>query len=889
MQNTQTAPPQPKKRFSFRSSNLTSRPAHVAENVPSSVTATPPATDHQSQQQGKRVSVLHPNPHLSVSLQHPPTFAEKIAGSSSASSTQDGSSSKQDHLIHPSHILLNPSMLTHSPPTHHEKHHHHESNPLMAPQSTQQHRPSQQQHPPTTAEDFSGMDSFTLLSKLAEMFENGTSGGFPSNRKILQLIKMTWHWIYLLEESRQSQEDGGNIAVGGCSQDGLEVFECLKQSLTRVQEFIVVKNEGELLQNVVMNLQIAVAKDGEMRAEIGARANTAPGQVLESGSNGDGMQVKKDDVVQAFKDLLTLMVQLLINKNAMERLVQMLRIMYSMLIGPVATHKSADDSSATPSVAASSSQDTINAASQNGSVEEEIFSGCATHKDTPKEPTEKPKPLKSTIAVPREALGDVFRVLAPHLLPQNVIKGAMTASAPKNTPSGKISSKSSLAQTLSTIESRVLESNEKTSTNDNGTPAQDFIEVLTALWNSEKDADSIQLREQMVKLLKSVEILYRFGEHFFKVTVNAEETPGRGNLVIAIDLGLKFLQRFVKTPITPLKNALIHLNSLLITDIIPNHGPCIYNMFQHLKDAFISSDLALSHPEKLHKVAFEFRNMVDSIDSGYLPAGAESDGESELVSDGSVGIEVSTVTGVVKNVWEDVRKDDFLLGVSEDGGKWWNALFVDGDGGAVVKLSLWRDFSTILLPAILVDFKTLEIPKLEYTENKYKFELENLEINFKGMLPSLCKIKVENEVFFGFDKQVAVEYSQGVIVELFQMCIQMDQIPFKAERSGCIRLAEEGFMDVLAENRGITLAVHVALDSNATSANTILVKSVNVMVQDLEIRIYGTRNDAIYRVFEKAMAKKVSKAIKESVEQELKVVIEKWDGTLTQVKKLIVA
>ncbi|KAJ3025995.1 UNVERIFIED_CONTAM: hypothetical protein HDU68_006367 [Siphonaria sp. JEL0065] len=854
----------PKKRFSFVSS-------------PHSTNPTTPAQDPT-----RRVSIFR--------RKHVPPAALHHQSPSQLELEQEAQQQQQARqelaaLILPTQILTNPSLLTQkarplmSQQSHqHSHHHHHNSAPgNLAPAS------ATSTNAQSSQDNYIPLDAYTLLNKAAEMLESSHQGSFATNRRMLKWIKMTRNWISLLEEEQDKKRRGVDVSANGddlCSPDGDKLVACFKQSMNRVEEFLTGKNEGELVQNMIVNLQIAVDKENEFHEE--------KSQVEHAG----GVPFKRDDVVQAFKDLFTIVSHVMVNKGATQMMVQVLRVVYSMLIGTVhnikleepavPVHVTAEDSINAASVAAR--QEITQKESAKGPMEsttgKHIPSLPAKATTTSEVPTQGPSNANtnpeaaSTVLIPHDVLGDIMHVLTSHFLPSNLFKSS-TSSSLSSTPPPKQSppkAKSPL--------SHAFESLTKTASASDNAPATDLISIVTALWDNENDAECVQVRDQMLKLLETVEVLYVFAEHF----LDDEETPGRGNLEISIDLGLKFIQRFIKTPITPLKTALDQLLPLFSSDILPKHGPCILLTLQTLNDAFRSPDLIRNDPQKLNKVASDFHSMTTDLYSTPLPTSAN--GESKFISHDTIGTEIAVVGDAIKDVWNSVGEDEFVRGLSEDGAEWWKALFVDGDGAVVVKISLWRDFTKLVLPALLVDFQTLTIPKLSYFDDLIKFELENVTIDVEMTLPNLCQLKVENGVLFGFNKEVDVEYTHGVVIKFFQIHLHMEQIPFKAHRSGLFKLSEDGFMDITSTNRGVTVSVQLEIDSAVNNPRTMVVNDVKVQVEDVELRIYGTKNDAAYHDLEKTISGKVVEALKESIEMELKSVVEKWDAPMTKVKKM---
>ncbi|KAI9343233.1 hypothetical protein BDR26DRAFT_858756 [Obelidium mucronatum] len=857
-----------KKRFSFI-------PSHSTRSSSSATIAASEQTEPIDQHPPHaKVSFFHPNPHLSVSLQHPPSFGQKSTAKPKGGNT----------LISPSELLQNPSLIhPHSnnnnnihqhPSTPKNRRHHHQPVSQIPPAPPS----SATDNDPSNPDFYTSLDSFTLISKLTEMIDSST---LPSNSRILKLISMTKNFIDQVNESGHSDQSqkakrssfAGEAADNSStvSDDGARVVECFKRSLQRLEEFVITKNEGELLQNVFSNLKIATEKESARQHESIPSVEHAD----------DGASVKKKDVVHAFKDLLKLAAQVLLSKSATELMVNVLRIVYDVLFGSAVRD---DDNStkelraATPS-APGSSISSVSSTSQHANVKEEDIIAESKDKKQGLKPRNEDKKQQSAIAVPHAVLADIVKVLASHFLPPNLFKRPLEkTSENSDEPPIKAKPVTPLSKTLAAIESRDIDEKNDVTT----APAQDLINILTTMANAENDAECDQLKEQMTTLLESVEILYIFANHFLDDKLNAEETPGRGNLIIAIDLFLKFLQRFVTTSINPLKNSLVQLTSLMTTDIIPKHRPIILHTLQCLRESFSNPELAVNQPDQLHQTASDFRQMVFDFNSVPLPPPV---GETKYLSSGSVGEEIGMVAGVVKNVWKEAGENEFIRAVALDGVEWWKALFVDEEGAVVIKLSLWKDFTNLVLPAILVDFKTLTFPKLSYTDDKIKFDLENVIIDVEAMMPNLCQMRLETGVLFGFSKRVAVEYTHGITVKLFQIHSNMVGIPFRARRSGCMRMSEEGFMDVSVANRGITVSVHLELDSRVTSSKTVTVNDVKVEVEDVMLRIYGTKNDAVYRAFEKSIAKKVVEAIKQSVEHELKSVISKWDAPMTKLKQ----
>ncbi|KAJ3282782.1 hypothetical protein HDU79_009672 [Rhizoclosmatium sp. JEL0117] len=223
-------------------------------------------------------------------------------------------------------------------------------------------------------------------------------------------------------------------------------------------------------------------------------------------------------------------------------------------------------------------------------------------------------------------------------------------------------------------------------------------------------------------------------------------------------------------------------------------------------------------------------------------------------------------------------------GFRENAKEWFNALFIDSDGSFVIKEAFSRDFTKGILPSLLADFKTIIIRDLTYEENNVKYEMEDLEIDLSSMLPHLCRVNIENGVLFGFNNMIKMETTNKVSVEFYQIHMNIMNVPFKMRRGN--KHVEQGNMSVKIDKHGITVLIELewaapSQDARDTVYKLVDVKTVKVTVQNLSVKITGTKHDGIYAAFgNKVLARRISDEIKRGSEMEIRKAIEKWNEVL---------
>ncbi|KAJ3071672.1 hypothetical protein HDU98_004961 [Podochytrium sp. JEL0797] len=856
--------------MSSQKSKSSLRRISIASTTP---TDTPQDTAHQHPL-SPRVTVLNPTPNLTLKLAHPPSYLEKRH----PGATQLTQVPEKPQRISPSDILKDPSLLFKL-----------KQRPLKTMSTTaSQHGGDTawetQSHTTAGGTDptLATLDSYTAIAGLFKMYEGMETGDFPSNRRIRRFLAvcegLISQWMSDLEPGQEVGEMEATGKPKELSEDGKKVVECLQKSLKRMDEFVTEKNQGELIQNMVANLRMAVAKDREFRTDEGE------GQDKDE-KEFDMATEQETGVFKATMELIKMFGSMTMNPSGSRNFIVVMQVLYDLFFAKEGETPPAETPEPTPQAEpAPQGGSSSSSSSSQGDVGEaaNISPPQLPPKAAPTD-TKKAAPSTSAAAATSATLTatQATSVLNTFLLPLLTRKktklssvltdvqakrhAAPEAPAPAAAAPAAEGEWDATAEPAPALAHMAVVETAETS----------LVHILDAL-ASTHDTDAVALQTQMCKMLECVKVLFAFGQTMLQ---DEDVSPGFGNIEILAALVVKFTHRFAPEPlVTQVSRSVQDLVKHVAQNLFAIHGNLITGTLDFLLHAFQHPGAFLQDIPALHKTVQELRGAVEAIES--LPVNDADDANETL------GGKVGDLWDGLNAIWVEVKKNDWVVAVQGDSKEWYQALFADEEGSMTLKQSLWKDFTQLVLPAILVDFKKIRIPELTYSDENVFVKFENMDIDVESMLPSVCQVKLANGIMFGFDDQLDTEYTTSCTVKFFQMHVAMKEVPFEFRKTTLFKLSEKGLMDVNIVDQGITIAINMDLDLTPSGPKTITGNTVNVSVEGVKLHVTSTKSDILYKVFEKAMATKLSDAIRKGLEEQLTKEVEKWDVPLTKMKKM---
>ncbi|KAJ3208953.1 hypothetical protein HDU67_006466 [Dinochytrium kinnereticum] len=293
------------------------------------------------------------------------------------------------------------------------------------------------------------------------------------------------------------------------------------------------------------------------------------------------------------------------------------------------------------------------------------------------------------------------------------------------------------------------------------------------------------------------------------------------------------LSRFANNrPIEPLLTAIKSLSSKL------THSEKLRHLWSDAYDLLrrsFSSDTryikSSDFPGRVRGVAYRIREHV--VEEGLGPY------ETDLK------IILREINGLVN----DLSSDALSRRLGEDMTRMRNALFIDSSTGRpTFKTPLVMDITHVIIPMLWEDIKFIPIPRVEHKSRDWHIVVEDIVLTTENVVPNLMEVKMKNSVLFGLRPEVGTAMDHSLSLNFFQIQADVRDMPFFfRKKTGFPQMTDWGVANFHIGGEGITVRTKIGLDLES-SQTTIYPQKVVVSVENLNLEIIASRNDALYRV-----------------------------------------
>ncbi|KAI8847603.1 hypothetical protein BC829DRAFT_476181 [Chytridium lagenaria] len=206
--------------------------------------------------------------------------------------------------------------------------------------------------------------------------------------------------------------------------------------------------------------------------------------------------------------------------------------------------------------------------------------------------------------------------------------------------------------------------------------------------------------------------------------------------------------------------------------------------------------------------------------------------------------DLKTILREVDGLVKDLTSDTLSKRLGEDVIRMKNALFFDSAGRPTFKTPLVMDITHVIIPMLWEDLKYIPIPRVEHRSRDWHIVVENIILTTENIVPNLMELKVKNSFLIGLRPEVGTAMDHSFTLNFFQ--IQADEKDWLPADDGL------GFANLKIGGEGITVKTKIGLDFES-SRTTIFPQKVVVSVENLDLQIVYSRNDALYRMMHTAI------------------------------------
>ncbi|KAK9768549.1 hypothetical protein K7432_000758 [Basidiobolus ranarum] len=194
-------------------------------------------------------------------------------------------------------------------------------------------------------------------------------------------------------------------------------------------------------------------------------------------------------------------------------------------------------------------------------------------------------------------------------------------------------------------------------------------------------------------------------------------------------------------------------------------------------------------------------------------------------------------------------------------------LFLDESGNPTFKYDLVKDFAK-LIPVIAEKMDYVPLPRVEQSDEKMDVVLDNVVIQCSNILPNFVHIKTDTVVDTNLHAEQNVR--NKVYVKLSHVQVKVKDAAFYYRMKTFPKMTDVGYIDVEMPEDGIEL--DLLLNTNPAKgkkAHLYEVLDCNTRVNDLKLKIHGSKHSTRYKLLAPFINSKVKKIIEQMVPQKL--------------------
>ncbi|KAK9759551.1 hypothetical protein K7432_017343 [Basidiobolus ranarum] len=206
------------------------------------------------------------------------------------------------------------------------------------------------------------------------------------------------------------------------------------------------------------------------------------------------------------------------------------------------------------------------------------------------------------------------------------------------------------------------------------------------------------------------------------------------------------------------------------------------------------------------------------------------------------------------------------------------SLFLDDSGNPTVRYDLIKDFAK-LIPVIAQKLEYLPLPRIEQSDEKIDMVLDNVVIKCSNIAPNFVHLKTDTVLDTNPDAKQNLH--NKVFIKFTHVQVEASNVAFYYKKKTFPKLSDVGYIDLNMPEDGIEL--DMTLDTNPAEmdkAHVYKVLDCNTRVNDLKLKIHGSKRDTTYKLLSPIINSRVKKVIEQVVPEKLIEMMTNLDNQL---------
>ncbi|ORZ35293.1 hypothetical protein BCR44DRAFT_23850 [Catenaria anguillulae PL171] len=231
-----------------------------------------------------------------------------------------------------------------------------------------------------------------------------------------------------------------------------------------------------------------------------------------------------------------------------------------------------------------------------------------------------------------------------------------------------------------------------------------------------------------------------------------------------------------------------------------------------------------------------------------------------------------------------LRSDRLSRALVRDVSQLSGTLLYSPSGRLAFKGDLVNDFRVVLLPAILQQIKFIALPRIEHRDADMDLILDNIVLTSANFLPNLFELEMVNRAQMSPRQEIDDRFTHVFSLNAYQIQADIRDISwYYRKRSGFPKVTDWGVMDLAITGEGISAKVMFEYDRHG-AAQTLIPLRVRADVDEIRINLHHTKHDLLFKLAGPIIKSTIRKALITNIEQTILSYLLSVDRSVTMFK-----
>jgi hypothetical protein len=235
---------------------------------------------------------------------------------------------------------------------------------------------------------------------------------------------------------------------------------------------------------------------------------------------------------------------------------------------------------------------------------------------------------------------------------------------------------------------------------------------------------------------------------------------------------------------------------------------------------------------------------------------------------------------------ENIKNDEYVKELRTRAGIVRSDLtYVDSDGRTKIDVDMFVKLQTVLIPMLAETFKKIQIPRIESSEPKLDFWVDNIVLCGYDILPDNIKFHVERDTEVSIREFDSRGTHTRLVIHLEQLRTEVKNIEFYFKRKTFPSMSDSGIVTFRIPENGADLSIYFTVEERPGETHPRLTEGYaefNIRKMDIEFDKTTLKHDVLIPMATPIMKPIIRSKIERAVENNLTNALQQLGERLTQ-------